>query len=32
MIATYGSTDPSAPLVILLHGRGSCQHEIIIDP
>ena len=23
VVATYGSTDPTAPLVVLLHGRGS---------
>jgi phospholipase/carboxylesterase len=23
VVATYGSTDPAAPLVVLLHGRGS---------
>ena len=28
-VATYGSTDPSAPLVVLLHGRGSHEREII---
>lgn len=28
-VATYGSTDPSAPLVVLLHGRGSHEQEII---
>lgn len=27
--AAYGSTDPAAPLVVLLHGRGSHEHEII---
>ena len=27
--ATHGSTDPDAPLVVLLHGRGSHEHEII---
>ncbi|WP_328531062.1 serine esterase [Nocardioides sp. NBC_00368] len=27
--ATHGSTDPEAPLVVLLHGRGSHEHEII---
>ncbi|NYI76964.1 alpha/beta hydrolase [Nocardioides panzhihuensis] len=27
--ATYGSTDPAAPLVVLLHGRGSHEQEII---
>jgi phospholipase/carboxylesterase len=29
VVATYGSTDPSAPLVILLHGRGSDEAEIL---
>ena len=24
-----GSTDPDAPLVVLLHGRGSNEHEIV---
>lgn len=28
-IATYGSTDPAAPLVVLLHGRGSSEQDII---
>jgi phospholipase/carboxylesterase len=28
-IASHGSTDPDAPLVVLLHGRGSHEHEII---
>ena len=28
-IATYGSTDPTAPLVVLLHGRGSNETEIL---
>ncbi|HWJ67184.1 MAG TPA: phospholipase [Nocardioides sp.] len=28
-VATYGSTDPDAPLVVLLHGRGSHEREII---
>lgn len=27
--ATAGSTDPAAPLVVLLHGRGSSEREII---
>ncbi|SDK54345.1 phospholipase/carboxylesterase [Nocardioides sp. YR527] len=27
--ANHGSTDPGAPLVVLLHGRGSHEHEII---
>ncbi|GEP40560.1 hypothetical protein NPS01_42230 [Nocardioides psychrotolerans] len=29
VVATHGSTDPSAPLVVLLHGRGSAEHEIL---
>ncbi|PVG81460.1 phospholipase [Nocardioides gansuensis] len=29
VVATYGSTDPTAPLVVLLHGRGSHEQEII---
>ena len=29
VVATAGSTDPSAPLVVLLHGRGSHEREII---
>ena len=28
-VATAGSTDPAAPLVVLLHGRGSHEQEII---
>ena len=28
-VATYGSTDPTAPLVVLLHGRGSNETEIL---
>lgn len=28
-VATYGSTDPEAPLVVLLHGRGSSEQDII---
>ena len=28
-VATAGSTDPAAPLVVLLHGRGSDEQEII---
>jgi phospholipase/carboxylesterase len=28
-VATYGSTDPAAPLVVLLHGRGSSEQDII---
>ncbi|MFD6057361.1 MULTISPECIES: luciferase domain-containing protein [Rhodococcus] len=27
--ATYGSADPTAPLVVLLHGRGSNEREIL---
>jgi phospholipase/carboxylesterase len=29
VVATYGATDPSAPLVVLLHGRGSNETDII---
>ena len=29
VVATHGSRDPSAPLVVLLHGRGSSEREII---
>ena len=29
VVATYGDGDPSAPLVVLLHGRGSSEREII---
>jgi len=28
-VATYGSTDPAAPLVVLLHGRGSNEKDIV---
>jgi phospholipase/carboxylesterase len=28
-VATYGSSDPAAPLVVLLHGRGSNEADII---
>jgi phospholipase/carboxylesterase len=28
-VATAGSTDPTSPLVVLLHGRGSHEGEII---
>jgi phospholipase/carboxylesterase len=28
-VATKGADDPSAPLVVLLHGRGSSEHDII---
>ena len=28
-VATAGSTDPQAPLVVLLHGRGSHEQEIL---
>jgi phospholipase/carboxylesterase len=28
-VATYGSSDPAAPLVVLLHGRGSSEKDII---
>lgn len=29
VVATYGDPDPAAPLVVLLHGRGSSEREII---
>ncbi|GAA0234048.1 serine esterase [Cryptosporangium japonicum] len=29
VVATSGSTDPDAPLVVLLHGRGSHEREIL---
>lgn len=29
VVATYGATNPSAPLVVLLHGRGSDEREIL---
>ncbi len=29
VVATYGDADPSAPLVVLLHGRGSDERQII---
>jgi phospholipase/carboxylesterase len=29
VVATYGATDPSAPLVVLLHGRGSSERDIL---
>jgi phospholipase/carboxylesterase len=29
VVATAGSSDPAAPLVVLLHGRGSAEAEII---
>ena len=29
VVATAGSTDPDAPLVVLLHGRGSHEKEIL---
>ena len=29
VMATAGSTDPAAPLVVLLHGRGSNEREIL---
>jgi phospholipase/carboxylesterase len=29
VVATHGSTDPTAPLVVLLHGRGSNEREIL---
>ena len=29
VVATYGSNDPAAPLVVLLHGRGSDEQAIL---
>ena len=29
VVVTAGSSDPAAPLVVLLHGRGSSEREII---
>jgi phospholipase/carboxylesterase len=29
VVATYGSTDAAAPMVVLLHGRGSNEREIL---
>lgn len=29
VVATHGSDDPSAPLVVLLHGRGSNETDIV---
>jgi phospholipase/carboxylesterase len=29
VVATAGSTYPAAPLVVLLHGRGSHEREIL---
>jgi phospholipase/carboxylesterase len=29
VVATAGSADPTAPLIVLLHGRGSHEREII---
>jgi phospholipase/carboxylesterase len=29
VVATHGATDPDAPLVVLLHGRGSHEQEIL---
>jgi phospholipase/carboxylesterase len=29
VVATHGATDPSAPLVVLLHGRGSNEQDIL---
>ena len=29
VVATHGTTDPAAPLVVLLHGRGSHEQEIL---
>lgn len=29
VVATHGSADPTAPLIVLLHGRGSNEQEIL---
>ena len=29
VVATHGANDPSAPLVVLLYGRGSSEQEIL---
>jgi phospholipase/carboxylesterase len=29
VVATAGSSDPAAPLVVLLHGRGSSERDVI---
>ena len=29
VVATYGNPDPTAPLVVLLHGRGAGETEIL---
>ena len=29
VVATHGTTDPTAPLVVLLHGRGSDEAQIV---
>ncbi|HWV27276.1 MAG TPA: serine esterase [Aeromicrobium sp.] len=29
VVATHGSADPAAPLVVLLHGRGSNEEQIL---
>jgi len=29
VVATYGATDPDAPLVVLLHGRGADEQSIL---
>jgi phospholipase/carboxylesterase len=29
VVAAYGASDPTAPLVVLLHGRGSNEQEIL---
>ena len=29
VVATHGPEDPSAPLVVLLHGRGSDERQIL---
>ncbi len=30
VVAIYGARDPGAPLVVLLHGRGSNEQEILV--
>ena len=30
VVATAGSVDPAAPLVVLLHGRGSNERDIVV--
>jgi phospholipase/carboxylesterase len=29
VVASYGSADPTTPLVVLLHGRGSTETEVL---